>query len=126
MRNIPIKKFLLLSVAVVLSTASCKKAYTCTCEITKKTSYVSYMSEWDTYASNMNGNEHDAIDDVTTTVTSFEKTKKANVQKVCTNEETTEVHTQQDGNDSDLDGNRTEVQYKATTVTTHKCTLEKQ
>lgn len=119
---------LILSGLVVLSLASCKKAYDCTCE-TKVTSatYTSLMNEYDTFVDGVNDNIADSeADNSTTTVISLDKISKANANANCVKSvESTDYSEEPDDSDADGDNDENESAYSVEYILETTCELEK-
>jgi len=121
------KLTLFVAILSVLSLASCKKAYDCTCKTTETSdTYTSEMTQFNTYVENQNKNvEDDITNDNTETVISMDKTSKANANAGCTSTVTTDVNEYADGGDADGDDDENEIAYTRTTVYTTDCELAK-
>lgn len=122
------KKLTLIVAALsVLSLASCKKAYDCTCTTTETSqTYEAVMSQYDTYVDNQN----DAVADDETnnsyeTVVSMDKTSKANANSACASSVDTDYYEYTDYSDADSDADYNEVAYNVTSVMTTDCELAK-
>ena len=122
------KLTLIITALAVVSLASCKKAYDCTCEskVTSET-YASLMDEFDTFVEDANEEiDETVVETVTTTVGSLDKTSKATANAACaTSSETTDYYEEADNDDADADDDYYESAYSVTTVSTTTCTLEK-
>ncbi len=117
------------TILAALTTASCKKAYECTCEEATSRSYQAAIDNIDYIndANDANHAETTALKNTNKTVSTIDKTSKSAANATCSNSEKTETSNyRNDYNDADNDGNYLEDGVTQTTVIQRTCILEKQ
>lgn len=114
-----------MAVLTAFMTTSCKKAYECTCDHTDSYSYSAIMSQWQDDVDIYNNAITTDPLDTETSVTTLEKTTKADANTVCANTVNSYTNEYPDTGDQDLDGNTQEAAYSRTDVNTIDCSLEK-
>ncbi len=121
-------KRVILSIAVLTAflTASCKKAYECSCEETQSKLYTVVISEWADDVEFWNENEADFSGHTTKNVTTMDKTAKSYARASCASYENVQTEEFRDIGDKNNNANQQEVAYKIITTTQGNCSLEKQ